>query len=263
MSIRVLLVDDHKILRAGVRLILEQEGMEIVAEAENGALAVEAARESTPDVVVMDLTMPTMNGIDATRLIKAAGTGSAVLILSVHMDKRYICEALKAGAPEVTVLDAQGWHGAFNQACDLLAQFGRQAAGCRVCLQRGGPCRGQRRWHIFQVAWRRAELGVADQRMLQGHPVVVPHRMVHLGLQTLLARGLGRQRLGDLVQLLFGKREQALGARDLVVDRLVVVGSRRQLARGQLFDRFARDLIRLFVSHGFRVDSGRLSVPLA
>ena len=98
MSIRVLLVDDHKILRAGVRLILEQEGMEIVAEAENGALAVEAARESTPDVVVMDLTMPTMNGIDATRLIKAAGTGSAVLILSVHMDKRYICEALKAGA---------------------------------------------------------------------------------------------------------------------------------------------------------------------
>jgi DNA-binding NarL/FixJ family response regulator len=99
MSIRVLLADDHKILRAGVRLILEQEGgMEIVAEAENGLLAVQATLETAPDVVVMDLTMPQMNGIDATRLIKAQASGAAVLILSVHMDKRYITEALKAGA---------------------------------------------------------------------------------------------------------------------------------------------------------------------
>ena len=99
MSIRVLLADDHKILRAGVRLILEQEGgMEIVAEAENGLQAVQVAGETVPDVVVLDLTMPEMNGIDATRLIKTRAPGTAVLILSVHVDKRYITEALKAGA---------------------------------------------------------------------------------------------------------------------------------------------------------------------
>lgn len=99
MSIKVLLVDDHKILRAGVRLILEQEaGMEVVAEAENGKFALQAVKETSPDVVVMDLTMPEMNGIDATRLIKEQMKNTGVLILSVHMDKRYVLEALKAGA---------------------------------------------------------------------------------------------------------------------------------------------------------------------
>jgi DNA-binding NarL/FixJ family response regulator len=99
MSIRVLLADDHKILRSGVRLILEQEpDLEVVAEADNGLMAVQAACETTPDVVVMDLTMPELNGIDATRRIKERLSGTGVLILSVHIEKRYIIEALKVGA---------------------------------------------------------------------------------------------------------------------------------------------------------------------
>jgi len=99
MSIRVLLADDHKILRSGVRLILEQEAdMEVIAEAENGLMAVQAACETVPDVIVMDLTMPEMNGIDATRRIKEKLNSTGVLILSVHLEKRYIIEALKAGA---------------------------------------------------------------------------------------------------------------------------------------------------------------------
>jgi DNA-binding NarL/FixJ family response regulator len=99
MSIRVLLADDHKILRAGVRLILEQEDdMEVVADVADGRLAVQAACELAPDVVVMDVTMPELNGIDATRRLKEQAPGVRVLILSVHLDKRYILEALKAGA---------------------------------------------------------------------------------------------------------------------------------------------------------------------
>lgn len=99
MTIRVALTDDHNILRSGLRLILEQEpDMEVVAEADNGLAAVKIAAETKPDVIVMDLTMPKMNGIDATRRIKEQADDIGVLILSVHIEKRYIIEALRVGA---------------------------------------------------------------------------------------------------------------------------------------------------------------------
>jgi len=125
MAIRVLLADDHRALRIGVRLILEQEAdMEIVAEAENGLIALQAACETLPDVIVMDLSMPVMNGIDATRRIKERIGNTKVLILSVHNDKRYITEAMKAGAngfvPKgcaseelITAIRAVAGHGAY------------------------------------------------------------------------------------------------------------------------------------------------------
>jgi two-component system response regulator NreC len=99
MSIRVLLADDHKIVRQGLRSLLEkQHGMEVIAEAEDGRTAVQLARKLSPDVVVMDIAMPDLNGIGATRQIIAEAPGVKVVALSMHSDKRFVTRMLRAGA---------------------------------------------------------------------------------------------------------------------------------------------------------------------
>jgi DNA-binding NarL/FixJ family response regulator len=99
MSVSVLLVDDHRIIREGLHICLEREdGIEVVGEAENGRDAVRLAQELKPDVVVMDITMPELNGIEATRQILHADPRTKVLGLSVHSDPRYVAEMLHAGA---------------------------------------------------------------------------------------------------------------------------------------------------------------------
>lgn len=97
--IRVLLVDDHAMVRKGFRLILEaQPDMEISGEAGNGREAVELAEKLHPDVVVMDVAMPELNGIEATRRLAASSPHSRVLALSMHKDSVYVREILRAGA---------------------------------------------------------------------------------------------------------------------------------------------------------------------
>jgi DNA-binding NarL/FixJ family response regulator len=99
MSIRILIADDHGIVRGGLRLLLDrQPDMEVVAEAVDGVAAFEEALAAKPDVCVLDVSMPRMTGIQATRQIKAHLPDTAVLILSMHDDERYLFEALKAGA---------------------------------------------------------------------------------------------------------------------------------------------------------------------
>lgn len=99
MAIRVLLVDDHVMFVAGVRSLLEgQNGLKVVGEAHDGLAAVKAARKLHPDVVVMDITMPGLNGIEATREILAHRSGIKVLCLSMHSEKRFVAAALDAGA---------------------------------------------------------------------------------------------------------------------------------------------------------------------
>ena len=101
MSIRVLLVDDENLVRAGFRLILEGEpDIEVVADAANGVEAVEATKKLDPDVVLMDVQMPVMNGLDATRQIAALGRSesSRVIILTTFELDEYVYEALRAGA---------------------------------------------------------------------------------------------------------------------------------------------------------------------
>jgi two-component system response regulator NreC len=99
MTLRVLLVDDHELMRQGLRSILESEGgVEVVGEAANGREAIELAKKLTPQVVVMDVAMQDMNGIEATRQVRSACPGVKVIALSSHSDSRYVTAMLDAGA---------------------------------------------------------------------------------------------------------------------------------------------------------------------
>jgi two-component system response regulator NreC len=96
--IRILLADDHAVLRAGLRALLNAEpDMEVVGEAANGREAVDRAEQLLPDVIVMDLSMPGMGGIDATKQIKEKGLNARVLVLTVHAEQQYLLPVLQAG----------------------------------------------------------------------------------------------------------------------------------------------------------------------
>ncbi len=98
-DIKLLLVDDHQVVRTGLRMLLEgQPDMKIVGEADSGLQAIEKARQLSPDVVVMDITLPDISGIEATRRLKEELPGIAVVALTIHEDEQYFFEMLQAGA---------------------------------------------------------------------------------------------------------------------------------------------------------------------
>jgi len=106
-NVRIILADDHNILRDGMRLLLErQPGFEVVGEARDGREIVDLAREQRPDVIVMDIAMPNMNGIEATRRIVATRPETGIVILSMHYDESYVLRSLKAGAKAYLLKDA-------------------------------------------------------------------------------------------------------------------------------------------------------------
>jgi DNA-binding NarL/FixJ family response regulator len=106
-KIRIVLADDHSVVRQGFRRILEaQTDMEIVGEASNGREALETATKLSPDVVVMDVAMPELNGIEATRRMGEAAPRTRVLALSMHKDSVYVREILRAGARGYLLKDA-------------------------------------------------------------------------------------------------------------------------------------------------------------
>ena len=107
MSIRILLVDDHKIMRDGLRSLIEkQNGMAVVGEAENGRIALRLTRTLQPDVIVMDINMPDLNGIDATRQITAELPGVKIVAFSMHADRQFVAEMFKAGVSGYLLKDA-------------------------------------------------------------------------------------------------------------------------------------------------------------
>ncbi len=106
MTISVLLVDDHTGVRESLRCLLDkEESLDVVGEAENGRIAVQMVDELHPDVVVMDVLMPELNGIEATRIIREHGKSTKVLALSMHSERRYIANMLRAGASGYVLKD--------------------------------------------------------------------------------------------------------------------------------------------------------------
>src|SRR5258707_9293859 len=98
MSLRILLADDHQIVREGISGLLTKEGFDVVAEVDSGREAVRIAREHAPDIVLIDISMPDLNGIEATKQIRAENRKIKVIGLSMHSDKRFIAKMLGAGA---------------------------------------------------------------------------------------------------------------------------------------------------------------------
>ena len=99
MSIRVILVDDHQIMLQGLRALLDkQPDMEVIAEAGEGRTALRLARDLSPDVIILDVAMPDLNGIEAARMITSEMPEIKIIALSMHSDRRFVVEMLKAGA---------------------------------------------------------------------------------------------------------------------------------------------------------------------
>ena len=97
MSIRILLADDHAVVRQALRLLLEREAFEVICEAADGDEAWRKARETTPDVAVLDLMMPVMNGIEAAREIRRVSPRTATILLTAKTEDRYVLQALQEG----------------------------------------------------------------------------------------------------------------------------------------------------------------------
>ncbi len=105
--IRVLLADDHKLIRAGLVLVVQQQpDLSVIGEADDGRQAVQLVESLKPDVVVMDIGMPNLNGIEAARQITTGRPDTAVVILSMHADEGYVLRALKAGARAYLLKDS-------------------------------------------------------------------------------------------------------------------------------------------------------------
>jgi two-component system response regulator NreC len=106
-KIRVLLADDHTLIRAGLRMVVEsQPDLTVVGEADNGREAVAMAETLKPDVVVMDIGMPSLNGVEASRQIREKMPDTQVVMLSMHSDEGYVLRALKAGAKAYLLKDS-------------------------------------------------------------------------------------------------------------------------------------------------------------
>src|SRR5207244_6344997 len=125
MSIQVLLADDHQIVREGLKVLLERQGCDVVAEASNGQQAVQMAEKFHPDVAVLDLAMPLLNGLDAAREIQNVSVKTKPIILTMHAENHYILEGLHAGAKGFVMK---------THAAEDLVQAIREASGAGTSL---------------------------------------------------------------------------------------------------------------------------------
>jgi len=179
MAIRVLLADDHQLFRQGMRSMLANDaGIEVIGEAASGLSAVELARQLVPDVIVMDISMPDLNGIDATRQIKERSPGIQVLAVSAHADRRFVAGILAAGAAGYILKDC-----AFDELCRAI----RTLAGKQVYLSpavAGGVVE--------------ASLGLAPAKGAAGAAALTPRQREVL---QLLAEGLNTKQTAARLHL--------------------------------------------------------------
>ena len=126
MSVKILIADDHKIMRDGLRTLLEKEkGLDVIAEAQNGRETIRLAEQLKPDIIIMDISMDDLNGIDATRSILARKPAPRIIALSMHNDKRFVAGMFEAGALGYLLKDC---------AYDELLQAIRQVMSGRTYL---------------------------------------------------------------------------------------------------------------------------------
>ncbi len=169
---RVLLVDDQELVRAGFRLILERAGIEVVGEAGDGLEALEVAQTCQPDVVLMDVRMPRLDGIEATRRLLAKGSGPKVLALTTFDLDEYVYAAVRAGASGFLLKDVKPSD--LVHAVEVVAR-GRRAAGPRADAQAAGAVRqravhpvGSRRAGRPAGTRARGARGGGDRRLQRG-----------------------------------------------------------------------------------------------
>jgi two-component system NarL family response regulator len=183
MSIRILLVDDHQMMRDGLRSILDlEDDLDVVGEAGNGYEALEMARTRRPDVIVMDIGMKDLNGIEATRQIMAQNPRAKVVALSTHSDESYVLSMLEAGASGYVLKDA---------AVDEMRRAIRVVAGGRHYLspEIAGTVVGSRlRGAAEEGASASSLLGARERQILQllaeGHTSSEIARRLHIATTT-------------------------------------------------------------------------------
>jgi DNA-binding NarL/FixJ family response regulator len=118
MTVKILLADDHKMFREGLRSLLEKDSdFSVIAEADNGSDTIRLAENLSPDVIIMDISMLGLNGIEATKEISINSPQIKIVILSMHSDKRFVIEALKAGASGYILKDS-----AFEELTECIKQ---------------------------------------------------------------------------------------------------------------------------------------------
>lgn len=127
-AIRVLLVDDHAVVRAGYRMLLEQAGMDVIAEADSGENACRLYAELQPDVVIMDLSLPGISGLEAVRRIVARDAKARILVFSMHDDPVFIDQAVNAGARGYITK---------RSAAEVMVEALRTIAGGKVYIEPG------------------------------------------------------------------------------------------------------------------------------
>jgi len=205
MTTRILLVDDHQMLRDGLRGILAAKpGIEVIGEAADGRTAIELARKLVPDVVVMDIGMREMNGIEATRQIKRENPAIRVIVLSTYSDPRYVLSALEAGA--------SGYVLKLSAFDELLRAVGSVSAGksywspeiAEVVVAAKLPGRAAR------GSAARATLGPREREVLQllaeGRTSVQIARCLHVSVRTVethrrnIMRKLGLHSVAELTK---------------------------------------------------------------
>lgn len=160
-SIRVVVADDHAVVREGIRHVLERiQGLQVVAEASDGLEVLELVEEHEPDLVVLDVSMPGLTGLEVTKKLRERGDGMGILILSMHDNPEYVLEAIRAGADGYVLKDAGP--GELREAVEAI-QDGREYLSERVTHQLSVALRTeleeeQRRNRLEQLTPREREV---------------------------------------------------------------------------------------------------------